>query len=81
MQTINCTPKWRDVLPILLACLRSENLDSIKAAEEELNKMAAIADKFVEMQKKIGWLVEKSAYYKTWTQSFLFSAKLTPKIK
>ncbi len=54
MQTINCTPKWRDVLPILLACLRSENLDSIKAAEEELNKMAAIADKFVEMQKKIG---------------------------
>lgn len=52
-KVIDCTPTWKSVLPLLLENLRSGNPEVYKNAMIELNRMAHIADKFVEVQKVI----------------------------
>lgn len=49
MQTINLTPSWESILPLLLESAAKGNQDAI----EELTRMAKIADAYVKMVKKI----------------------------
>lgn len=48
-QTINVTPTWSNVLPLLILGIQDDN----EAAKKELEKMAAVADMYVSAQKRI----------------------------
>ena len=50
--TIDCTPTWAAILPILLLALEQGTEAGKSAAREELTRMAAIADLHVASQKK-----------------------------
>lgn len=43
---IDATPRWQDVLPIILMGLSSGNKRSVQIAEEELLRMAKAADEW-----------------------------------
>lgn len=47
-QTIDLTPKWKDILPILLAGAERK----LKVSLDELYRMAELADEYVELIKK-----------------------------
>ena len=49
-QTINLTPTWSNVLPLLIEGIQEGNY---KIAKKELERMAAVADKYVEQMKKV----------------------------
>lgn len=51
-KTIDITPTWQAVLPMLLAARSSGSFEGIKAAEEELLRMAKLADLYVAAQKE-----------------------------
>jgi len=51
-QTIDITPTWQAVLPMLLAAHASGSFEGVKAAEEELLRMAKLADAYVAAQKE-----------------------------
>jgi hypothetical protein len=46
MKTINITPKWSGIIPVLLEILKRPEIDakSKQLAEEEIIRMAKIAD-------------------------------------
>jgi hypothetical protein len=47
-KTIDLTPTWSGILPALLAVIANgETVEARKAAEQELARMARIADKYV----------------------------------
>lgn len=46
VETIDMTPTWADVLPILILGLDSGNAEGRKVAREELKRMADAADKW-----------------------------------
>ena len=46
METIDVTPTWRDILPILLIGLTDGNKEGKRIAREELARMADAADKW-----------------------------------
>jgi hypothetical protein len=53
VETIDVTPTWSGVLPLLLLVLREgTTAQARKAAEDELKRMAHLADVAVEMLKK-----------------------------
>lgn len=53
---IKITPNWESVVPILAMVLQNPNApaDSIQTAQNELEKMAKLADLYVEQQKAKG---------------------------
>jgi hypothetical protein len=51
IQTVDVTPTWQGILPVLLTLLQSENLQTRDIAESELRRMAGLADGYVEVQK------------------------------
>ena len=54
-KTIDITPTWQAVLPILTATLKGpSDFKSIDFAEQELRKMAKLADLYVEQEKAKG---------------------------
>lgn len=50
-ETIDCTPTWGWAVNYLLVAYRDGNAEGKKLAEIELKKMAAFADKYVELIK------------------------------
>lgn len=59
-ETINITPTWSDVMPILIAAIRHGGPDGASVAEAELRRLAANFDAIVEAnQPDGGW---------SWTQ-------------
>ena len=55
-KTINIKPNWESVAPILAMVLQNPNApaDSIQTAQSELEKMAKLADLYVEQEKAKG---------------------------
>lgn len=48
MKTIDATPTWRDIAPLLFRIIRdAETLEALKAGYDELLRMAALADRAV----------------------------------
>lgn len=47
-QTINLKMTWKSALPMLLALVKDGNPEGQKAAQEELLRMADIADRFAD---------------------------------
>lgn len=52
METIDCTPTWSAIVGLLITVLEHGNEEGKKQAREELKRMAEIADRFVELEKK-----------------------------
>jgi len=53
MKTIDMTPTWEAVTPILVVTLQStRDPDAIDIAQKELNKMARLADNWVKHVKE-----------------------------
>jgi hypothetical protein len=50
-KTIDITPTWESVTPILIAALRSGTFEGQRIATEELLRMARLADETVERAK------------------------------
>lgn len=50
--TIDCTPTWEGVLPLILEGLKSENTTTYYNTMRELRNMAKAADKYNELMKK-----------------------------
>lgn len=50
--TINCTPTWEGVLPIIISGLKDGSDATYKNMMEELRNMAKTADKYNELIKK-----------------------------
>ena len=55
MKTIDMTPTWEGVLPVLIMTLQRSKVDSdsLETAQTELNKMAKLADKWVQHVKEM----------------------------
>ena len=55
MKTIDMTPTWEGVLPVLIMTLQRPKVDpdSLETAQTELTKMAKLADKWVEHVKEM----------------------------
>jgi len=54
MNTIDMTPTWEAVTPILVVTLQStRDPEAIDIAQKELTKMAKLADKWVEHVKEM----------------------------
>ena len=49
MKTIDMTPTWSDILPILLRLVQNHN--TYEDAVIELTRMAKLADAYIESQK------------------------------
>lgn len=45
--TIDCTPSWVSILPMILVLLENGNAEGQLAAREELGRMARLADAYV----------------------------------
>jgi hypothetical protein len=51
-ETIDMTPSWEVLLPVLLHLLQGETSDSRKVAIDELTRMAKLADLYVAERKE-----------------------------
>lgn len=52
MKTIDATPTWSDVLPMLLRAIeKPHSKEAYRIAKEEIERMAKMADAYVESQK------------------------------
>jgi hypothetical protein len=53
MKTINLTPSWESILPLMLVCIENKELRQSSRVElhEEFRRMAEAADKYNEMQR------------------------------
>jgi hypothetical protein len=61
VRTLDLTPTWKQVLPILLEGLKSERQEARDASLHELNRMAEICDAYKELTeglKKSGIKIE-----------------------
>ena len=52
-KTIDMTPSWSGVLPILLAAYSNKDYKAIDAAQQELKRMAELADLWVDYSKAL----------------------------
>ncbi|SKB49845.1 hypothetical protein [Sphingopyxis flava] len=52
VETIDVTPTWSGILPALLAAHENGTFEGRKIAQAELERMAAIADKYVAEHKE-----------------------------
>lgn len=52
-KTIDMTPSWSGVLPILLAAYSNKDYKAIEAAQQELKRMAELADLWVDYSKAL----------------------------
>ncbi len=50
--TIDMTPTWRAVLPIMIAAIQDGTFEGKKIAREELERMADLADAYVAEHKE-----------------------------
>jgi len=50
LKTIDLTPTWSNVLPVLLTVLESGSREGKQTAKIELSRMAEIADKYVALK-------------------------------
>ena len=50
--TIDLTPTWRAIVPLLIEGLTNGTPEGNRIAREELHRMAGLADKYVESQKE-----------------------------
>lgn len=48
IETVDITPSWRGILPGLIMLIENGTFEGQKIAREELNRMAALADKQVQ---------------------------------
>lgn len=53
-KTIDCTPTWVGIVRVYITALKHGNAEGQKAAEQELIRMAGIADKYNELVKEYG---------------------------
>ena len=51
-ETIDITPTWSDVMPILIAAIRHGGEDGASVAEAELRRLAAEVDEIIREQKE-----------------------------
>jgi len=52
-QTIDITPTWEEVAPIVIEIIKNGSTPkSIRAAENEIINMARIADRYIKLQKQ-----------------------------
>ena len=49
--TIDLTPTWEGILPVLVTLLKDGNREGRATALDELNRMAKLADAYVAQQK------------------------------
>ena len=49
--TIDCSPTWEGILPVLLEGLKSDNNEIYRNNMEELQRMAQLADAYNKMVK------------------------------
>lgn len=49
--TVDLTPTWSGILPALLDLLKSDNYKTREIAVRELERMAGLADGYVELKK------------------------------
>lgn len=49
--TIDLTPTWVSILPIMIACIKDGSPEGQKIAREELARMAGLADLYVAEHK------------------------------
>jgi len=61
VRTIDLTPTWAAVLPLLIAGLENGTATGRKIAREELQRMAAMADKYVAAQKALSEITGKES--------------------
>lgn len=52
--TIDCTPKWENLVPLFISWLQSGEPSQKKHAREEITRLAVIADTFQEHNKHGG---------------------------
>lgn len=52
LKTITLVPTWADVAPIIVAGLQNGNAEGQRIALQELDRMAAMADRYVEAQRE-----------------------------
>lgn len=50
-QTFDITPTWSEILPALLNLLKSKNAEARLVAEDELERMAKLADRHMAQLK------------------------------
>ena len=50
VERIDMTPTWEGILPILLDRLRNGGFNSMHIAQQELRRMAVLADKYVALR-------------------------------
>jgi hypothetical protein len=50
-ETIDCTPSWEAIVPLLVHIIRNGDYESRWNAEDEMKRMARAADEAVRMQK------------------------------
>ena len=54
MKTIDITPTWTAITPVLCRVLESGTYDGVKVATQELMRMAELADRYNHMIKRMG---------------------------
>lgn len=54
VKTIDITPTWSEILPLILMALDSGKADGVKTAIGELNRMAECADRWNNHVKELG---------------------------
>lgn len=52
VETIDFTPTWQAVLPIMIAAIENGTFEGRKLAIAELNRMASLADRYVAEHKE-----------------------------
>jgi len=52
METIDCTPTWEGILPLLLTAMRDGTMEGMRLAGEELRRMARLADDYNEVVRE-----------------------------
>lgn len=53
-ETVEITPTWEDILPLLLVAYAHGSFEGKRAANEELTRMALLADLYVNSIKQKG---------------------------
>ncbi len=53
MKTIDITPTWTSLLSLYLEVYENSNMEGRREAAAELRRMANLADKYVELKKRM----------------------------
>lgn len=58
METIDLTPSWAGVMPVLLACLEDGTEEGKKIARKELTRLASLMDSMNERGRTLRGLID-----------------------